>query len=446
MPTDPSHSASGARLTRRHALCCGAAAVAGLFTALAPAPARAYVSNPCRGALPRELARHDVVLQALDGLDPQALWDVHTHLLGTGDSGSGCGINASMTQWWHPVESLRRRVIMDGACVAADAPSIDRAYLQRLQQLAADFPAGARWLLFAFDHALDDAGREQPAWTTFHVPDAYAAQVAAAQPDRFGWVASVHPYRDDALARLDAALARGALAVKWLPSAMNIDLRQPRLRPFYARLAQTRTPLIVHCGEEKAVPGAGRDELGNPLHAREPLAAGVRVIVAHCASLGRARDLDRPGAPEVPAFDLFARLMDEPAWQHLLLGDISALFQVNRPPHAWRQVLQRDDWHARLLHGSDYPLPGVGPLFRPARLVAAGLLDEASVPVLEAVREHNPLLFDLVLKRRLRADGRGLGTRVFDTRRAFVPTAHPQKTVSMKATESGSRGHEVSGN
>ena len=102
------------------------------------------------------------------------------------------------------------------------------------------------------------------------------------------------------------------------------------------------------------------------------------------------------------------------------MGDLSALFQVNRRLDVWRQVLERDDWHARLLHGSDYPLPGVGPLYRLGKLVHAGLLDAPSVPVLEAVREHNPLLFDLALKRRLRSGSRGLGAVVFDTRRAFA--------------------------
>jgi mannonate dehydratase len=142
--------------------------------------------------------------------------------------------------------------------------------------------------------------------------------------------------------------------------------------------------------------------------------------MAHCASLGHARDLDRPSRPEVPAFQLFARLLDEPAWRDLLMGDLSALFQVNRRPEVWRQVLERDDWHARLLHGSDYPLPGVGPLYRLGKLVDAGLLDAPSVPVLEAVREHNPLLFDLALKRRLRSGTHGLKAVVFDTRRVFA--------------------------
>lgn len=393
-------------LNRRHALCCGAAAVTGLFSSLLSTPSSA--------------AHHPLAQGAFDGLDARLLWDVHTHLLGTGDSGSGCRIHRHMRKGFHPLAQVRKRVILEGSGVRADAPSVDAAYVARLGHLAQDFPAGSRWLLFAFAAAMDDQGRERDDWTTFHVPDRYAAQVAAAHPRRFGWVASIHPYREDALARLDEALASGAQAVKWLPSAMHIDLRDARCRPFYDRLATARVPLIVHCGEEKAVPGADREDLGNPLLVRAPLAAGVRVIVAHCASLGHALDLDARRPREVSAFSLFARLMDEPAWRGQLLGDISALFQVNRPASAWRTVLARQDWHARLLHGSDWPLPGVRWLFRPASLAAAGLLDERELAPLAELQAANPLLFDLALKRRVRLpDGRALRPCVFETARHF---------------------------
>lgn len=282
------------------------------------------------------------------------------------------------------------------------AASVDRAYLENLLALANEFPAGARWWLYAFEQAHDDTGRPRPDWSTFCVPDAYAAQVAAAHAERFAWVASIHPYREDAGAALDAAHAGGAVAVKWLPSAMNIDPRDRRCAPFYARLVAHGLPLIVHSGEEKAVPGAGRDALGNPLLLRHALDAGVTVIAAHCASLGHAKDTDRRSAPEVRAFDLFARLMDERGRPGRLLGDISAAFQVNRSADVGRTLLQRRDWHPRLLHGSDHPLPGVMPLFSPARLARAGLLAEAEVGTLERIRQHNPLLFDFALKRRLR--------------------------------------------
>ncbi|MEY3253987.1 MAG: hypothetical protein RL227_2960, partial [Pseudomonadota bacterium] len=416
-------------MKRRHLLlgCC-AAMGAGLFTGLG-LRAAGPLANPCRSTLPPELANHDLVRRALEGMDLTRLVDTHAHLLGTGDGGSGCSVHPSLHQWWQPKEVLRRKGILNAACIDEDAvASIDHAYVERLHALAADFPAGARWWLFAFDQARDDAGRAVPDWSTFHVPDAYAAQVAQASGGRFAWVASIHPYRDDALPALEAALAAGAVAVKWLPSSMNIDLRDPRCRPFCERLARAGVPLVVHSGEEQAVPGAHREEFGNPLHVRALLAHGAPVIVAHCGSLGSAIDEDRPSKPVVPAFDLFARLMDERAHEGLLFGDLSAVFQRNRTDAVWHALLSRPAWHGRLLHGSDHPLPGVMPLVSFKRFIRAGLLDEAAAAPLQRLREHNPLLADLVIKRTLRHQGHGLSAALFegralDTLASFKTTA-----------------------
>ena len=91
-------------MNRRHLLmgCC-AALGAGLFTGLG-VQAAGPLRNPCRGALPPELAGHEVVQAALQGLDAARLVDTHAHLLGTGDAGSGCSVHPSMHQWWHPGE------------------------------------------------------------------------------------------------------------------------------------------------------------------------------------------------------------------------------------------------------------------------------------------------------------------------------------------------------
>lgn len=411
-------------MDRRHLLrgCCGALA-AGLFTGL-PARAAGSLVNPCKPPWAAGGAAQALVTEAFDGIDAKRLVDTHAHLLGNGDSGSGCSVHPQMHQWWRPLEVLRRHAILGAACVAPDAPSVDRAYVERLQALASGFPSGARWWLFAFEQACDDAGQPVADWTTFHVPDAYAQQVAAALPQRFAWVASVHPYRPDALARLDAALTGGAVAVKWLPSAMNIDPRDPRCRPYCERLARAGVPLIVHCGEEKAAPGAGREELINPLLVRHLLAHGTRVIVAHCASLGRAHDTDARSAPLRPAFDLFARLMAEREWEGRLFADISAVFQRNRRPAVWQAVLRQQDWHHRLLHGSDYPLPGLGPLFSLPALQNAGVLPEPDIAPLQRLRAHNPLLFDMVLKRRLRLGDARLPAALFEAR-ALTDLAKP---------------------
>lgn len=401
-------------------LCCAGPLAAAFTRAEA-------VDNECLRPLPAEFEQHRLVRAAFDGIDPAQLWDVHAHLVGTGDSGSGAYVDPRTQSWLHPVERIRRKVMMAAACVDDSAPEgVDRRFLQRLDHLMTAFPPGFRMMLFAFDYTVDDDGRERPEQSTFHTPNAYAASVARAQPARYGWVASIHPYRLDALARLDAAVADGAVALKWLPSAMNIDPASPRCDAFYAALRRHDLPLVIHCGEEVAAPGARQHAFNNPLRVRRPLAAGVRVIVAHAASLGHARDTDglRQGqaedeAPRVASFDLFARLMEEPQWQGRLFADLSAVFQRNRELAVQRALIVRRDWHPRLLHGSDYPLPGIGLVYRLQPFVDAGWLEPADADTLTRLRPHNPLLFEFVLKRTLAVDGVRLSPVAFETRRVL---------------------------
>jgi mannonate dehydratase len=82
-------------------------------------------------------------------------------------------------------------------------------------------------------------------------------------------------------------------------------------------------------------------------------------------------------------------------------------------------VLEEESWHPRLLNGSDYPLPGVMPIFSVDYLVSLKLVAEKAASVLREIRAHNPLLFDFVLKRHLRSRGKGFGRAVFETRRFF---------------------------
>ena len=147
---------------------------------------------------------------------------------------------------------------------------------------------------------------------------------------------------------------------------------------------------------------------------------GVRVVVAHCASIGTAVDIDQgPSGPELPCFELFARLMGEARYEKLLFGDISALTLRNRSTALVGTVIERGEWHPRLLNGSDYPLPGIVPLILPAEFAERGMLPLSAVPVLETIRQHNPLLFDFVLKRQLSSAGMRFSPSIFETRAFF---------------------------
>jgi mannonate dehydratase len=137
--------------------------------------------------------------------------------------------------------------------------------------------------------------------------------------------------------------------------------------------------------------------------------------------MGEDRDTDRgEQGPYVDSFLLFARLMGERRYEKELYADISAMTQLNRAGPALARVIEESSWHARLLNGSDYPLPGVMPLYSIDYLVGLGLLARDAAPVLREIRSHNPLLFDFVLKRHLRSNGRALPARVFETRAFFM--------------------------
>jgi mannonate dehydratase len=376
--------------------------------------------NPCpTEPLPRTLRDHALVRAAWDGLDPAQCWDCHVHLAGVGDGGSGVWISPQLQSLWHPWQSLQRKFYLNAACTERDG-HVDDDYVQRLLFYLEAFPRGAKAMLLAFDYHHDESGRRREELSAFHVPNEYAAALAHRHPERFEWICSVHPYRPDAIEAIAWAVAHGARAVKWLPSAMGIDPAAAQCDRLYRALARYDLPLLSHGGAEIAVHGAGVDEFNNPLRLRRALEHGVRVIVAHCAPLGEYLDLDRnAGGARVASFELFTRLMDEPRYRGRLFGEISALTQVNRMGTPLATVLARSDWHRRLLNGSDYPLPGVMPLYSMRRFLDEGYLTPAAAEVLAELRRHNPMLFEFVLKRSLRAGTARLGPPVFETRRVF---------------------------
>jgi len=388
-------------------------------------PARGLL-NPCLAPrLPDDIAAQPAVAAALEGLDLPKVWDCHVHLVGTGDGKpEDVWVNPSLDSLWHPLELVQKRLYMNASCVSDQQPA-DDAYVERLRSLIEPY-AGMRLMLLAFDYNYDDSGRRRPDLSTFYVSNRYARSVAERHP-QLEWTCSVHPYREDALEALQWAADHGARAVKWLPPAMGIDPSSPRCDPFYQALRRLNLPLLTHGGHELAAQGGGQQEFGNPLLLRRALEHGVRVIVAHCASLGAAIDFHEHSESGAASrnFEAFMQLMREPAYEDLLFGDISAVTQVNRAPEALKTLLLAEDIHHRLLNGSDYPLTGILPLFSPRQLRRLGLLDAETASVVFEVQKYNPLLFDLILKRNLSWQGRRFPRRVFETAGFFQRISRP---------------------
>src|SRR5437588_8354147 len=107
----------------------------------------------------------------------------------------------------------------------------------------------------------------------------------------------------------------------------------------------------------------------------------------------RAFDDIDPKRQSVPNFDLFLRLMSERRYEGLLFADISAMTRYNRIGGPLTTILQREDLHARLVNGSDYPLPAVNLLIRTRALVQHGHItkDERAGP--NEIHEYHPILF-----------------------------------------------------
>jgi uncharacterized protein len=369
---------------------------------------RARVLDRLAGASSRDPAEIETSLspaaralvdRAYADVDPARLLDYHVHLVGLGEGGSGCEVNPKMLSWAHPLARVRFLAYRSASRIEDEARA-ESQYVARLVDLARHHRG--RFLVLAFDRCHDAQGRCDDDRTEFHVPNDHALRVAEAHPDLFVAACSIHPLRPGAVDELERCAARGVRVVKWLPNAMGIDPSAPGCRPFYERMRALDMALLSHGGAEAAVEAADAQRLGNPLLLRAALEVGVKVIVAHCAGLGDDEDLDDPARRRVASWRLFLRLMDEPRWNGLLFGDLSATTQANRVPEPLATLLRRRDLHPRLVNGSDYPLPAVNVVVRTSKLVSLGFLTAQERTALNELYDVDPLVFDYVLKRTVR--------------------------------------------
>jgi predicted TIM-barrel fold metal-dependent hydrolase len=357
------------------------------------------------GASPEDPSRlspraRELVEAAVAPFRANPAFDHHVHLVGTGENGSGARVNPRLESWLHPWQHLQYHAYLRAFGVE-DPVRAESQSVARLARLAR--AAGvSRYGVLAFDGCFGADGREHVEETEFLVPNDVALRAAAEHPSLFVPVASIHPYRADAVAELERCARLGVKTLKWLPNAMAMDPADPRCDPFYEAMARLGVALLSHAGEEKAVESETTQEFGNPLRLRRALDRGVRVYVAHCASLGESLDLDDPAQPRVPSFELFLRLMDDPRYVGRVWGEISALTQVGRCGRPLVTMLERTDLHERLVSGSDWPLPAIVVMFQTGVLRDAGHLTAEEAEALDEVYELNPLLFDFVLKRTVR--------------------------------------------
>jgi len=347
-------------------------------------------------------AKH-LIDNAFEGLDSTKLIDYHMHIVGTGDLGSGTFVKKEMLTYSHPYKHIKFDIYLNAAGVK-NSKKADEEYLITLISRIRNSHYQGKYCLLAFDKNYYVDGTPNLKKTEFYVPNEYVFQLAQKYPDIFIPVISVHPYRKDAIAELEKWARKGVRMIKWLPNAMGIDPSSPKCDNFYRKMKENNMLLLTHAGEEKAVDAEEDQKFGNPLLLKVPLDAGVKVIIAHCASLGDAEiKNDDKKITKRKNFDLFMELMHDKKYENLLFADISAMTQYNRMGIPLKTMLDNTELHKRLVNGSDYPLPAINFLIRTSSLEKAGYITSDERRYLNEIYTYNPLLFDFVLKRTIKS-------------------------------------------
>jgi predicted TIM-barrel fold metal-dependent hydrolase len=323
---------------------------------------------------------------------------------------NGTSINPKMNSPLHLKEYLRMKVYLS-ALKIKNLETADEEVIFRLKDLISNLPYSSKHFILAFDKHYDEFGNMNLNKTEFFTPNEYILKLSNENPNYFLPCASIHPNRKDALIELEKMKNQGVKMIKWLPNAQGINPADTKHIIFYKKMIEYKMILLTHAGEEKAVEAEDDQKLGNPLRLKLPLDLGLKIIIAHAASLGEDIDLESPDLKKVKSFDLFIRLMENPKYQKNLFGDISAIIQFNRDAKILKTLLERKHLHARLVNGSDYPLPSVNMVIQLHKLKS--FLPETEINLLREIFEYNPILFDFVLKRNLNWQGNKFADSVF---------------------------------
>lgn len=242
----------------------------------------------------------------------------------------------------------------------------------------------------ALDPVFRESGIEARGLSHLWVSNEYLLELRKESNEKILFGASVHPYDDKFEDRVSKYIDEGAVLLKWLPSAQQIDLSHPKVAKALKFLARKRAngkvlPLLLHCGPEYAIPTSDSragsydyltwstlDRIVNflrfgkrwyqpkikQLHRNLEVALneGAVIIFAHC---GLPYFFRRPLGRyfEHSEFDVVWKYLERTAGREFkgkCLADVSAFATPFRKRH-FKKVgeLPQD----LLLYGSDFPTP-----------------------------------------------------------------------------------------
>jgi uncharacterized protein len=264
--------------------------------------------------------------------------DFHAHVAGLGYGNSGCFVNAEMRNNFR----FRFYSMALGTSLKELQKEGDQIIFKKVSVAVTQSKVVDKVVILALDGVINAQGELDQQLTQIYVPNDYVYAQTQKYPNLL-YAASINPYRKDAIERLIAARAQGAVLVKWLPSIMFIDPADPAIIPFYQKMSELNMPLLTHTGMEKSFSHA-KDELADPRRLALPLSLNVKVIAAHIATTGESEGEDN-----------FARILPMFKQYPNLYGDISSLTQINKLGYL-KKALAHPELEGRLIYGTDWPL------------------------------------------------------------------------------------------
>ncbi len=345
-------------------------------------------------------AEKELIKKAFKGLDLTKMRDAHVHVVGVGHGQTGIEINPTMKSVFHIKNFIRYHMFMRASGVQK-TDNIDKAYVDRLVALIRNSNLKFKHNILAFDKHYHKDGRLNSKMTEMYIPNRYIYKLSQEHSDIFEPVISIHPYRKDAVERLQFWAKKGVRFVKWLPNAMGMNPDDQIINDYYKVMVKYNMYLLTHVGVEHSIEAAENQALGNPLLLRRPLSMGVNIIAAHGAAIGKFKDFENNNQL-VDGYELLLRMMDEPKYKGLLQIDISATLARDRLDRMILKLLERRDLHSRLVYGSDYPVPAVNVVMPLGKLMKMGFLTEEQVKPLSNIYKINPILFNFVLFRSIK--------------------------------------------
>lgn len=270
------------------------------------------------------------------GQSPAPTLDLHVHLFGTGDSGSGCRLSDGLQN------GLQFRALTIALNIRGKGKTVDEGYANVLAEQVKTSGL-TKCAILGQDAVYESNG--EPNWTrtSFYTPNDYVFKVTAQHPMMIP-CPSINPMRKDAIDELERIHNKGAKLFKIHPPTQGVNVADPKHTKFYGRCAELKIVIMVHTGHEHSAPIFDKD-LANPTRLELMLEQGATVVACHA---GTGWVTDTPD--QLPAFAGLLKRYPK------LWGDTAVLGTAGRMRDFYRLLndpLLRD----RLLHGSDFPFP-----------------------------------------------------------------------------------------